>query len=147
MRRRDDPVIDCPSLRHVLEILLLQAELAVLVQHELDRLAVILLHQILEADQGAGEGVVVVELDRTVEGDGLRLRTVHAQGEHGTGRQRGQSTSKHGGPPWLAFLDGRSLQDRQSLVMPNASEAICARRRHWLREHCAFVTVSHLGSI
>jgi hypothetical protein len=87
------------------------------VQHELDRLAVILLHQILEADQGAGEGVIVVELDRTVESDGLRLCAVHTQGKHCTGRQRGQSTSKHGGPPWLAFLDGRSLQECQSLVM------------------------------
>ena len=42
MRRRHDRVVDRLALRHVLEILLLQAELAVLVQHEVDRLAVVL---------------------------------------------------------------------------------------------------------
>jgi hypothetical protein len=42
------------------------------VQDELDRLAVILLHELREAGERLGEGVIVVQLDRTVQGDGLR---------------------------------------------------------------------------
>ena len=42
-----------------------------LVQHEVDRLAVVLLDQLLELQQRLGEGVVVVELDRAVQGDRL----------------------------------------------------------------------------
>ena len=73
VRRRDDAVVDRLALRHVLEILLLEAERGVLVQDEVDRLAVILLDQLLELDQRLGEGVVVVELHGAVERDG-RLR-------------------------------------------------------------------------
>jgi hypothetical protein len=71
VRRRNDRVVDRLALVHVGEVVLLQAELAVLVQHEVDRLAVVLLHQLLEAGQRLGEGVLVVELRRAVQRDGL----------------------------------------------------------------------------
>jgi hypothetical protein len=72
--RRDDAVVDRLALRHVLEVLLLQAEFAVAVQDEVDRLAVVLLDQFLELQQGPVEGVVVAELHGAVQRDGLRLR-------------------------------------------------------------------------
>ena len=71
--RRDDAVIDRLALRHVLEILLLETERRVLVQREIDRLAVIFLHQLFEPDQRLVEGVIVVELHGAVQRDG-RLR-------------------------------------------------------------------------
>ena len=71
--RRDNAVIDRLALRHVLEILLFEAERRVAVQREVDRLAVIFLHQFFEAEQRPVEGVIVVELDGAVERDrGLR---------------------------------------------------------------------------
>ena len=86
VRRRDDAVVDRLALRHVLEILLLEAERGVLVQVEVDRLAVILLGQLLELDERLGEGVVVVELHGAVERDGgLRLQDA---GKAGAERDR-----------------------------------------------------------
>jgi hypothetical protein len=70
VRRRHDAVIDRLALRHVLEILLLQPERRVAVQHEVDRLAVVLLDQLFELEQRLVEGVVVVELHGAVERDG-----------------------------------------------------------------------------
>jgi hypothetical protein len=67
MRRRDDAVIDRDALVHVGEIVLLQAQLAVAVEHEIDRLAVILLDQRFEPQQRLVEGVIVVELHRAVQ--------------------------------------------------------------------------------
>src|SRR4029434_7833327 len=72
-----DAVIDRLALIHVGEIVLLQAELAVSVQHEVDRLAVILLDQLLEFQKRAVERMVVVELNGAMQGDdllGLRCR-------------------------------------------------------------------------
>jgi hypothetical protein len=49
------------------------------VQHEIDRLAVVLLHQFLEPHQRLGEGMIVVELNGAVERDDLlRLRRLDA---------------------------------------------------------------------
>jgi hypothetical protein len=44
------------------------------VKHEVDGLAVVFLDQFLEADERLGKSVVVIELDRAVERDVLRLR-------------------------------------------------------------------------
>jgi hypothetical protein len=49
--RRDDRVVDRDALVHVGEVVLLEAELAVAVEHEVDRLAVVLLDQLLELEQ------------------------------------------------------------------------------------------------
>ena len=78
VRWRDDAVVHRLALGHVLEILLLETQRGVLVQVEVDRLAVILLGELLELDERLGEGVVVVELHRAVERDGLRLRPADA---------------------------------------------------------------------
>ena len=48
VRRRNDRVVDGLALRHVFEILLFEPERRILVQREIDRLAVVLLHQLLE---------------------------------------------------------------------------------------------------
>ena len=47
-------VVDRDALVHVGEVVLLEAELAVLVQHEVDRLAVVLDGQLLELLQRPG---------------------------------------------------------------------------------------------
>src|SRR5262245_32807177 len=67
MRGRDDAVVHGLALRHVLEILLLQPQRGILVQSEVDGLAVIFLHQLLETGQRLGEGMVVVELYGAVQ--------------------------------------------------------------------------------
>src|SRR5439155_18097233 len=82
----DDAVIDRDSLVHVGEVVLLEAQLAVLVQHEVDRLAVILERKLLESDESFGEGVIVVELDRAVQGDRLLRAGVERKGQR---EQRG----------------------------------------------------------
>ena len=69
VRRRDDGVVDRAALGHVLEILLLEAELAVQVHHELDRPVVVFLHQLLEPGHGPRERVLLVELRGAVQGD------------------------------------------------------------------------------
>ena len=74
VRRRHDRVVDRFALRHVLEILLLQAERGIAVQHEVDRLAVVFLDQFFELQERLVEGVIVVELHRAVERDDLGLR-------------------------------------------------------------------------
>ena len=91
VRRRDDGVVHRPALRHVLEILLFQAEAAVLVQHEIDRLAVVLLDQLLELDHRLGIGMVVAELGGAVQGD-------DALGAHRDGQEggRGQRAAQQG---------------------------------------------------
>ena len=89
--RRHDRVIDRLALRHVLEILLFEAERRVAVQDEVDRLAVILLDQLLEFQQRLVEGMVIVELDSPVQGDGLGA---DAQREQRCESQRVRSSSK-----------------------------------------------------
>ena len=71
VRRRDDSVIDRDSLVHVGEIVFLEAEFAVLVQNEVDRLAVVLDDELLEAHERLRERVVVGELDGAMERDRL----------------------------------------------------------------------------
>jgi hypothetical protein len=84
--RRDDGVVDRLALRHVLEILLLEAERRVTVQDEVDRLAVIFLHQLFEPEQRLVEGVVVVELHGAVQRDRrLGVRTANERGGKGGG--------------------------------------------------------------
>ena len=108
VRRRHDRVVDRLALRHVLEILLLEAERGVLVQHEVDRLAVVFLHQLLELHQRLVEGVVVVELHGAVERDDLLGLDLSERGncrEQYGGRERGHETT-HGassrlGPVWF----------------------------------------------
>src|SRR4030095_14661346 len=58
---------------HVLEVLLLQAELAVLVQHPVGLLSGVLVGQLLEAHQRAREHVLVRKLHRAVHRE-LRIR-------------------------------------------------------------------------
>ena len=65
-------VVDRDALVHVGEVVLLEAELAVPVQDEVDRLAVVLGGQLLELEQRLVERMVVVELHGTVQRDGLR---------------------------------------------------------------------------
>ena len=81
VRRRHDRVVDRDALVHVREVVLLEAELAVLVQDEVDRLAVVLDGQLLEFLQRPGERVAVVELDGAVQRDGL-LRERAAERDH-----------------------------------------------------------------
>jgi hypothetical protein len=56
------------------------------VDREIDRLAVILLHEFAKLGQRLGEGVVVVELGRALQRD-LRLRA-HMRGRDRGGRER-----------------------------------------------------------
>src|SRR5438552_1247426 len=95
MRRRHDPVVHALALVHVGEVVLLQPELAVLVEHESDRLAVVLLHQLLELEQRLVEGVVVVELHRAVQRDGLRDRARREARRHGSGRPSQNLSAYH----------------------------------------------------
>jgi hypothetical protein len=67
VRRRHDAVVDRDALIHVGEVVFLQPKLAVAVEHEVDRLAVVLFDQLLEPEQRLVEGVVVVELNRAVQ--------------------------------------------------------------------------------
>src|SRR5262245_10434234 len=76
--RGDDAVVDGLALRHVFEILLFKTQRRVLVQHEADGLAVVLLHQLFKLGERPGEGVVVVELHGTVERN-WRLRPEDAR--------------------------------------------------------------------
>jgi hypothetical protein len=69
VRGRHDGVIDRDALVHEGEVVLLETELAVLVQHEVDRLAVVLLDQLLEFHHCLRERVVVIELRRAVQCD------------------------------------------------------------------------------
>ena len=86
VRRRDDRVVDRGALGHVLEILLLEAELAVQVHDELDRPVVIFLHQLLKPGHGPREGVVLVELRGAVQRD--RLLGIGAADRERAGRKR-----------------------------------------------------------
>ena len=61
------------------EILLLEPELAVAMEHEVDRLAVVFFDELLEFEQRAVECMVVVELDRAVQRDDLRRRRLNAR--------------------------------------------------------------------
>ena len=87
VRRRYDAVVHGLALRHVLEILLLEPQRGILVQGEVDGLAVIFLHQLLEPGQRLGEGVVVVELHGAVERD-RRLRPEDRRHSQNTGGGR-----------------------------------------------------------
>ena len=71
VRRRDDGVVHRDALAHVLEIILLEAELGIEVQLELDVARIALLGQFLELAQRLGEGVVLVELYGADQRDGL----------------------------------------------------------------------------
>jgi hypothetical protein len=87
---RNDRVVDRLALRHVLEILLLQAELAVLVEHEIDRLAArVFFQQLIEAHHRLGEGMLVVELRGAVQRQAL------AQCGQRERRHRGEQKPPH----------------------------------------------------
>jgi hypothetical protein len=88
VRRRHNAVIDRDALVHVREVVLLEAELAVLVQHEVDGLAVVLDHELLELDERAREYVVVRELHCAVQRD----RLLRARVEGNRERDRGDAT-------------------------------------------------------
>ena len=98
MRRRDDGVVDRGALGHVLEILLLEAELAVQVHHELDRPVIVFLDQLLKPGHRPREGVLLVELRGAVQGDlllgmGAAGRERHA--ESGDGRPDDDLVQSH----------------------------------------------------
>src|SRR5206468_6340846 len=76
----NDTVVDRDALVHEGEVVFFETELAVLVQNEIDRLAVVLFHQLFESHQRFVESVVVVELNRAMERDRLL----------GVGGQRGR---------------------------------------------------------
>src|SRR5207302_2503456 len=95
VRGRHDPVVHALALVHVGEVVLLQPELAVLVKHEVDRLSVILLHQLLEPEQRLVEGVVVIELHRAMQGDGLRGRARRDARRQGRGRPSQNPSAYH----------------------------------------------------
>ena len=91
-------VVDRDALVHEREVVLLEAELAVLVQHEVDRLAVVLDGQLLELLQRPVEGVAVVELDGAVQRDRLRDGVEReAERERGEGAQAGAESAVHRG--------------------------------------------------
>ena len=96
VRGRDDAVVDRDALVHVGEVVLLQPQLAVAVEHEVDRLAVVLLDQLLELQQRLVEGVVVVELDRAVQGDRL-LGVARRRNDGNDGDRSGEERR-----PWRA---------------------------------------------
>src|SRR5262249_31084814 len=81
---------------------LLQPELAVAVEHELDRLAVMGFDPLLEFQQRLVESMVVVELHRALQRDRLlrpcrRARGCSQRGGHD--KQSGSCRARHGGPP------------------------------------------------
>ena len=81
VRWRHDAVVDRDALAHVGEIILLQPQLAVAVEHEIDRLAVVLLDQLLELQQRLVERVRIVELDGAVQRDRLLCKGIERQRE------------------------------------------------------------------
>jgi hypothetical protein len=111
VRRRDDGVVDREPLAHVGEVVLLETELAVPVELELHRLAVILLHQLGELQHGLVEGVVVVELAGPAQRD--RLGGGRRRGDAGHGRgeggQQGQGEADGQCPHADLLLDGVAL--------------------------------------
>ena len=74
MGRRHDAVVDRDALIHVREVILLEPQLTVAVKDKIHRLAVVLLDELLEAQQRFVERMVVGELDSAVEGDRLLRR-------------------------------------------------------------------------
>ena len=83
MRRRHHRVVDRDTLAHVGEIVLLESELTVHMHHEVDALVarVIELNQLLEFSHHPGEGVILVELARTVQCDIGRLHATDRKNE------------------------------------------------------------------
>src|SRR5439155_10829930 len=93
---RDDPVVNALAVVHVGAVVRLEAKVAILVQHETDGLAVVLLHQPLEPHESLGERVVVVELRGAVQSDGLRAPTPRDARRHGRGRPSQNLSAYHG---------------------------------------------------
>jgi hypothetical protein len=69
MRRRHDGVVDRDPLAHIGKVVPLQPQRAVVVEQETDRLAVVLLDQILEPEQDPVDDVIVIELRRAMQRD------------------------------------------------------------------------------
>ena len=76
------------------EVILLEAQLAVLVQNEIDGFAVVLLRELGEPDEGLVEGVIVVELHGAVQRDRLLRASIERQGESGHGKAGRESAEK-----------------------------------------------------
>ena len=97
MRRGDNAVIHrTATRRHIFEILFFQPQAAVFVQHEIDRpRGVIALHKFFKAHQGAGEDMLIIELHRAIQGNGL-LRARH--------RRRGKASGRQGCPKQLPTI-------------------------------------------
>jgi hypothetical protein len=72
VRRRNHGVVDRYALAQVREVVLLGAEFAVPVQHEIDWLAVVLLDQLFEFQQCLVERMFIGELHRAMQGEGFR---------------------------------------------------------------------------
>ena len=113
VRRRHDAVVDRDALIHVSEVVFLQPQLAVAVEHEVDRLAVILFDQLLEPEQRLVEGVIVVELHRTVQRH--RLLSARRWRKGNNGGDGGDEQSR----PWRArhgILPGSRVFRRWPIV-------------------------------
>ena len=97
MRGGDNAVIHCTTARrHIFEILFFQPQAAVLVQHEIHRArSIVALHQFFKAHQGAGEDVIIIELTRAIQGNGL-LCARH--------RRRGKASGSQGCPKQLPTI-------------------------------------------
>ena len=94
MRRRDDAVVDRDALVHIRKVVFFQAQLAVLVQHEIDRLAIVLLHQLLEFHEGLGERMVIVELNGAVQRDRLLRSGIEREQKPCNGQATPESANK-----------------------------------------------------
>ena len=97
MRWRDNAVIHrTAARRHIFEILLLKPQATVFVQHEIHRAgSIVALHQFFKAHQGAGEDVIIIELTRAIQGNGL-LCARH--------RRRGKARRSQGCPKQLPTI-------------------------------------------
>jgi len=83
--RRHNAIVDRDALIHVGEVVFLQSEFAVAMEHEVDRLAVILFDELLEPEQRFVEGVIVVELNRAVQRHRLLSARRRREGGNGGG--------------------------------------------------------------
>src|SRR5262245_2771489 len=129
VRRRHDAVVDGDALVHVGEVVFLQPQLAVAVEHEVERLAVVALDQLLELQQRLVEGVVVVELDCAVQGDrllGVARRRNDENGGDRSGEQRRPWRAEHCILPRSRVLVESILRRHRSLSMGS-----CPAARSW----------------
>ena len=123
VRRRHDREVDRAALRHVLEVLLLEAELAVLVQDDVDRPVGAGLDEVAEPGERLGEGVVVVELRGPVELDRLlRVNGGRPEGQPETQKACGPDIP-HGGSSLSALWRGRRAILQEGAELFNGSPA------------------------